>query len=373
MPNRRVDIAGAAHLILVPGTTLLHPEETVLEAMLTGWTHQMRSRLLAQGSIAPRIATVRRFYEFTNEYPWRWSPSDLEEWTSSLVSDPRPLAHSTVRSYQLAVAMFLDYLTDRRYSWAEECEQRFGTHPVQICHEWNMATHTNGYEGRPAVRPMSREELQSFFDFADDQVEKARRLGRKGWIAAFRDATLFKAIYGWGLRRREAAKLDLIDFGPNAACPEFGGFGMLSVRWGKAVKGSPPRRRNVLSVMPWAVEALEQYVAEVRPCYWSGAPLWPTERGGRIQAQYVSDRFNDYRQELGLGAELHPHCLRHSYVTHLIEDGFDPFFVQQQVGHAWGSTTALYTGVSSDFKNRVLRKALDSIYLGAVNQTGETR
>ncbi len=101
MPNRRVDIAVAAHLILVPGTTVLHPEETVLAAMLTGWTHQMRSRLLAPGSIGPRIATVRRFCEFTNEYPWRWSPSDLEEWTSSLVSEPRPLAHSTVRSYQL--------------------------------------------------------------------------------------------------------------------------------------------------------------------------------------------------------------------------------------------------------------------------------
>lgn len=60
----------------------------------------------------------------------------------------------------------------------------------------------------------------------------------------------------------------------------------------------------------------------------------------------------------GLPPELHPHCLRHSYVTHLIEDGFDPFFVQQQVSHAWGSTTALYTGVSSDFKNTMLRRAL---------------
>lgn len=42
-----------------------------------------------------------------------------------------------------------------------------------------------------------------------------------------------------------------------------------------------------------------------------------------------------------------------------MEDGFDPFFVQQQVGHAYSSTTALYTGVSNDFKNRTLRRALD--------------
>ncbi|HLN70313.1 MAG TPA: tyrosine-type recombinase/integrase, partial [Streptosporangiaceae bacterium] len=45
----------------------------------------------------------------------------------------------------------------------------------------------------------------------------------------------------------------------------------------------------------------------------------------------------------GLPAELSVHCLRHSYVSHLIEDGVDPLFVQQQVGHAWASTTATYT------------------------------
>lgn len=86
--------------------------------------------------------------------------------------------------------------------------------------------------------------------------------------------------------------------------------------------------------------------------------MWPTERSGRVSVTYFNTRFDAYRDELGLPAELHPHCLRHSYVTHLIEDGFDPLFVQQQVGHAWGSTTALYTGVSSDYKNRVLAAAL---------------
>lgn len=41
------------------------------------------------------------------------------------------------------------------------------------------------------------------------------------------------------------------------------------------------------------------------------------------------------------------------------EDGFEPLFVQQQVGHAWASTTAIYTGVGSDFKNKALRDILD--------------
>jgi integrase/recombinase XerC len=50
--------------------------------------------------------------------------------------------------------------------------------------------------------------------------------------------------------------------------------------------------------------------------------------------------------------------LRHSYVTHLIEDGFPERFITDQVGHAYAATTAIYTGVSDDYKNRVLAKAL---------------
>ena len=50
-------------------------------------------------------------------------------------------------------------------------------------------------------------------------------------------------------------------------------------------------------------------------------------------------------------------------MTHLIEAGYDPLFVQQQVGQAYASTTALYTSVSSDYRTRTLRSVLD----GAVN------
>lgn len=99
--------------------------------------------------------------------------------------------------------------------------------------------------------------------------------------------------------------------------------------------------------------------------------LWPTERGSRVSSDYVNVRFREYRDALGLPAELHPHCLRHSD-THLIEDEFDQFFVQQQVGHAWGSTTALYTGVSSDYKNRALRKALGPAFTDGAGLEGES-
>ena len=47
-----------------------------------------------------------------------------------------------------------------------------------------------------------------------------------------------------------------------------------------------------------------------------------------------------------------------SYISHLIEDGADPLFVQQQAGHSWASTTAAYTTVGQDARNRMLRAAL---------------
>ena len=109
--------------------------------------------------------------------------------------------------------LFTEFLIDARYGWGPACEEAFGTCPVAICHEWNTVSHLSGYEGSPEARPFTREELQRFLDYADDQVERAVRSGRKGALAAYRDATIFKVIYGWGLRRTETAKLDKADFG----------------------------------------------------------------------------------------------------------------------------------------------------------------
>ncbi len=235
---------------------------------------------------------------------------------------------------------------------------------MQVCHEDNTATHVADYEGRPERRPLTRGELQAFFDAADDRVEWAAGSRRKGWLAMFRDATVFKVVYGWGLRRREAAMLAAADFTVNPAAPELGRFGVCHVRYGKAVKGSPPRRRAVATVMPWAAEALEQYLEQVRPGYGCDRhpAVWLTERGGRISPRQIDDRFAQFRGLADLPKDLSVHSLRHSYVSHLIEDGVDPLFVQQQVGHSWASTTATYTTVGADARNRMLKAALARVY-----------
>jgi integrase/recombinase XerC len=87
--------------------------------------------------------------------------------------------------------------------------------------------------------------------------------------------------------------------------------------------------------------------------------LFVTERGTRIAVAYVSERFAEIRAEAGVPEQLTPHCLRHSYVTHLAELRWAAQFIQDQVGHSHAATTAIYLSVSDDFKDRLVRQAID--------------
>jgi integrase/recombinase XerC len=357
---RRVDAVDDEIDALFGGVRPLRMDVAVFEASLEGWRCQQGARHLAESTKRDRSLLVRRFREESGLWPWEWQAIHVDEWLEDLGGPPRRRAVATLRGYQGALRAFLEYVTDERYPWLAICEREFGRRPVQVIDERNSIVHLSEYEGVPGRRPMTREELTLFFDHCDARVQARRALRRKGSLAAFRDATLFKVIYAWGLRRQEAARLDVSDFGRNPHRSSFGRYGTLSVRYGKASRGGAAKRRNVLTVFDWAVDVVEQYVDEALPLY--GRPehpaLWLTERGGRVTSAYVTERFAEYRDELGLPRELSPHALRHSYVTHLIEDGFDELFVQMQVGHRYASTTALYTGVSSDFKNQALQRAL---------------
>lgn len=144
---------------------------------------------------------------------------------------------------------------------------------------------------------------------------------------------------------------------------QFGRFGGLFVRYGKASRGGPPRRRTVLAVpeMGWISEVLRHWVEEVRPCLAPGShpAVWVTERRGRITGRTADTAFAAARAAAGLPAELDLHCLRHSYITHLVEFDYPERFVSEQAGHRYASTTAIYTGVSDDYRNRLLRRSLE--------------
>jgi integrase/recombinase XerD len=83
-------------------------------------------------------------------------------------------------------------------------------------------------------------------------------------------------------------------------------------------------------------------------------------------------RFRRYCRDLELPDGLDLHSLRRSYATHLIEDGWDAKFVQDQMGHDHASTTSLYTCVSSDYRVSALRRVLDTTIKDALSFGEET-
>lgn len=356
-------IAGSVLTFADHNVRHLDPQAAAFQAMLEGWSQQQGSRYLKEGTIGPRLRLVQRLAEFSNQYPWEWGPGEVEAFFANLRAGDPPLAVSTARGYQNALALFVDYVRDPRYGWPERCLREFGSVPEAVLHEGNKIAHVTDYEGDPRRRPLTYDEVQRLFDAADSIVGEIRARKRKGALAAHRDALLLKTVYAFGLRRREAWGIDLGDLRHNPKAPQFGDLGGLYVRWGKSSRGSPPKRRTVLMVpeMDWLVDLLREWIEDVRPLFGAGdhPAMWVTERSGRMSTRSINLAFETARAAAGLAPELDLHCLRHSYVTHLVEFDYPERFVQDQVGHLYASTTAIYTGISDEYRNRLLARALE--------------
>ncbi|NDK92190.1 tyrosine-type recombinase/integrase [Gordonia desulfuricans] len=361
----QIDEVGRVHL--VESVPLLRPEERVVELMLDGWRNQQLSRNLQFSTIDRRVRCVQRSIEHSNEEPWNWTPAMVEEFSADLRSI-RHVTHSTLRGYHGTLRAFCTYISNPDYGWDRVCEQLFGAYPAQIFTAWNIASHVQEYDGRPSKRPYTKDELQALFEYADDEVARIGATSRKGWQAAYRDAAMMKVAYAYGLRFNELTHLQLVDFARNPHAREFGKFGVCKVRYGKAFRGSPPKPRSVLTVWRWTPPIIEDWIANGR-----GDPdsldLFCSERGGLVVESTLLRRVRRYCVDLEIPDGVDLHSFRRSYATHLLEDGWDPRFVQDQMGHEYASTTGIYQFTSDDFRRSTLRSALDRTVTEALDST----
>lgn len=161
-------VPGAVRLHLADGVPLLRPDEQVFQAMLDGWRNQQLARNLARSTVEGRESTVKAFAAYVSAYPWASTSAMVDEWVGDLRS-LRDLKRTTIRSYSEAVRAFCQFATDPLYGWAETCEERFSTHPVQVVHESNTAVYVQENEPDPKKRAFTKAELHAFFADCDER------------------------------------------------------------------------------------------------------------------------------------------------------------------------------------------------------------
>lgn len=131
-------------LLQDPSVRLFRAEERVLDSRIDGWQAQMLARGLAVSTIKDRLSLLKRFQTFTNDYPWRGGPGDIDQFAAERRSGSKPLALSTLRTDSNTIGMFCGYVTNPAYGWVDFCEKTFDEIPAQIVFEWNSPQHLAG-------------------------------------------------------------------------------------------------------------------------------------------------------------------------------------------------------------------------------------
>jgi len=149
-----------------------------------------------------------------------------------------------------------------------------------------------------------------------------------------RDKAMLETMYACGLRISELLSLEMGNVYPDE--------GYLKVRG----KGSKER---IIPIGEFALDYLIKYVREVRNknVGYRSKYLFLNQRGGMISRQYFWRKLKAYAIRAGIKVNISPHTLRHSFATHLLENGANLKQVQQMLGHTKIETTQIYTHVST--------------------------
>ena len=180
------------------------------------------------------------------------------------------------------------------------------------------------------------------------------------WLE-LRDAAMVELLYSSGLRVGELIGLDTVA----SAAGQSQQNGWIDFEAGEAHvcgKGSKwrsvPVGRHALAALQAWLGARDQYVRTRAGSPEHGAPLFVGRNGTRLTAQSIWQRLRGRSLKAGLATPVHPHMLRHSFASHVLQSSSDLRAVQELLGHASINTTQVYTRL--DFQH--LAKAYDAAH-----------
>lgn len=168
-------------------------------------------------------------------------------------------------------------------------------------------------------------------------LEQPECTDRKG----YRDRAMLELLYATGIRVSELISLDVTDVNISA--------GIINCRGKDKIRAIP--------LYPTAVKALKDYIDFIRPdmiATPSERSLFVNVSGERMSRQGFWKIIKAYQQKAGIEKDITPHTLRHSFATHLLENGADLRSIQEMLGHSDISSTQIYS--------QLVKKQLKDVY-----------
>ena len=291
-----------------------------LQDALAKWHDYLKhERNVSRHTIRAYSADVLGFITFLNEYHEKppglndlseASLRDFRAWLSSRAIDG---AGASTRARQLSgVKNFLHWLDKQG-----------------VMHNASISIMRGPKTPHKLPRPLS-----------DRQAFEILDQGNQGDWVSLRNRALFFLLYGCGLRIDEALSLNLDDLPRD---------GFIIVR-GKG------RKERQVPVLDQVQKVLQNYL-DVRPeTFTVPHPVFLGERGGKRLNQGVAQKvLRDVRRSLNLPETATPHALRHSFATHLLQNGANLREIQELLGHASLSTTQRYTEINASELLKIYR------------------
>ncbi len=286
---------------------------------------------------------------------------------SSAVTDPRiapfimhlrarALSAATERSYRTAVERLIAWYDDQGIDWHTPSRADLRRYIALLSEDGERSTVQQRLaalgtfyrfwvrQGSVAkdplhalARPKREKRLPDVLSQAQvEQLIAQAAIGTSPSLAR-RDTALVELLYGAGLRIAEVVAINLAD---------------LQLGRGEVkVTGKGDKQRVALFGAPCR-RAIEAYLSDGRPALAAlaatpGSALFLNRNGGALGERGARARLDDIARAAGLPEAFHPHTLRHSFATHLLDGGADLRVVQELLGHESLGTTQVYTHVST--------------------------
>ncbi len=277
----------------------------------------------------------------------------LENYLGHLANERR-LSRHTVLNYQRDIAALLELAADtplaklqlhniRRFVAQLHARGLDGRSLARMLSAWRgfyrYLARDHGYTSNPCIglrAPKSKKTLPQAL--SPDEAGRLMDLP-DGAALATRDKAIFELFYSSGLRLSELTSLAPTDIN----------FSDATVR----VTGKGAKTR-VVPVGSHALNAVQDWLRQRALLIKAGGDaLFVNRNGTRLTPRAIQYRFKQWALKLGLDSDVHPHMLRHSFASHVLQSSGDLRAVQEMLGHASISTTQVYTHLDFQYLAKV--------------------